>query len=128
MFNPIPKDAPEFFTTKAHYIDVKHTVSSRGINMDREKQKTRFYIFSIGRSVKNYVLMDKYIDDKALEMLERSRADKKRLVIKGYTSHTNGTTMFVILTHIGIYVKHGIGFQVYNPETGAKGYYQLSIM
>lgn len=126
MFNPIPKDAPEFFSDKAHYIDVKHTVSARGANMDRDKHTSRFYIFSVGRSVKNYVLRDKYLDDKALDMLEKARETDARLVIKGYNSPSNGTTMFVVLTHFGIYHKPNRSeYQVYNPDGGDLGFYKL---
>lgn len=125
MFNPIPKDAPEFFTTKAHYIDVTHTVSSRGADMNREKTKSRFYIFSIGRSLKNYVLRDKYLDDTALELLINSRDRKKRLVIKGYIS-PSGTAAFITLTHIGIYHKPNRSeYQIFNPKTGELGYYKV---
>lgn len=124
MFNPIPTDAPEFFSSKAHYIDCENKVSSRGANREREKTTSRYFIFSIGRSVKNYVLRDKYMDDNALELLEQTRPDNKRLVIKGYNS-PSGFTMFVVLTHFGIYVNSNPGFRVINPETGEFGYYKL---
>lgn len=126
MFNPIPKDAPEFFTAMAHYLDVKHTVSSRGPAMNRQKTKSRFYIFSIGRSIKDYILRDKYIDEVALALLTKSQKHKERLVLKGYLS-PNGVTAFITLTHIGIYYKpRRSEYQIFNPETGELGYYQLN--
>lgn len=125
MFNPVPEDAPEFFTTKAHFINVIHNISTRGAD-DVEKTRSRFYIFSIGRSVKNYLLMDKYLDDTALNLLMNSRKRKKRLVIKGYVSPASTHTAFVTLTHIGIYHKPNRSeYQIFNPETGELGYYQL---
>ncbi len=126
MFNPIPKDAPEFFSDKAHYIDCKTTVSrSRMANNGHE---TRFYVFSIGRSIKNYHVKDKFIDNQALKILEK--AQDKRLVIKGYTSPSlYGSSMFVVLTHIGIYHKLSRGgYRIYNPNTGELGYYSLATM
>jgi len=123
VFNPIPKDAPEFSSDKAHYIDCKTTVSkSRS-----EQTHSRFFIFGIGRSIKNYHLRDKYCDDKALALLERTREDNKRLVIKGYNSPSMyGSSMFVVLTHIGIYHKLSRGgYRVYNPDTGELGFYKL---
>lgn len=125
MFNPIPKDAPEFFSDRAHYIDCKITTS----RSKAENYSSRFYIFSIGRSVKNYHLRDKYFDNKALKMLEKARDDNKRLVIKGYSSPSfYGSSMFVVLTHLGIYHRAYPGFRVVNPDTGEFGYYALRTM
>jgi hypothetical protein len=125
MFNPIPKDAPEFFSDRAHYIDCKIT-SSRSAS---ENHRSRFYVFSIGRSIKNYHLRDKYFDDKALAILEKAREKKKRLVIKGYSSPSfYGSSMFVVLTHIGIYHRLSKGYMVVNPDTGEEGFYELTVV
>ena len=60
-------------------------------------------------------------------MLESARSSKRRLVIKGYSSPAMyGSSMFVVLTHIGIYHKLSRGgYRVYNPDTGELGYYNL---
>ena len=122
MFNPIPKDAPEFFSDRAHYVNDKETKSKYG----NEQKMTRFYVFSIGRSKKRYHLRDKYLDDRALEMLEESRENGTRLIVKGYNSPAlYGSSMFVVLTHFGIYHRLYPGFRVINPNTGEIGYYKL---
>lgn len=124
MFNPIPIDAPRFFSDKAHYIEDKETKSKRGA----DKTIVRYYVFSIGRSVKEYHLRDRYCDDAALEMLESLRLRKKRLVIKGYNSPSMyGSSMFVVLTHIGVYHRLKQGYAVFNPQTGEEGYYKLLV-
>jgi len=123
MFNPIPTDAPEFFSDKAHYVDRRVTTS----HTDTDDTQTWFYIFKMGRSVKKYHLRDKYLDAKALEVLLQAKHKGTRLVVKGYSSPSlYGSSMFVVLTHIGIYHKlsHG-GYRVYNPRTGELGFYRL---
>ncbi len=122
MFNQIPTDAPEFFSDRAHYIDCKETKSKYG----NDKSMTIFYVFSIGRSKKKYHLRDRFLDNKALVMLEISKETNKRLVIKGYTSPAlYGSSMFVVITHFGIYHRLFPGFRVINPDTGEIGYYEL---
>jgi hypothetical protein len=123
-FNPIPKDAPEFFSDKAHYVKPKHTGNWEE-DMSR-MQRSRYYLFKIGRSEKLYPMQDKYIDDKAKTLLEQCRDNDERLVVKGYVSPPKtGTTVFVVLTRFGVYTRSGSSFNVYNPDTGEKGYYEL---
>lgn len=125
MFNPIPKDAPEFFSDKAHYIDFQITTN----RSSTENRSNRFLKFSLGRSVKTYCLRDKYLDDNAMKLLEQSREMNKRLVIKGYISPSAySPTMFVILTHIGIYHRLKKGYMVVNPNTGEESYYKLPLI
>jgi len=127
MFNPIPKDAPEFISDKAHFITTvnKGEWQQNGTFISR----SRFYHFSIGRSEKVYQMQDKFIDDKAHDLLEEARTRNERLVIKGYLAPTkNGSAMFVVLTHFGIYHKLKRGrYAVFNPETGEEGFYQLRV-
>lgn len=120
MFNPIPQDAPEWQTNKAHYISASDRTKTEGTITT----KVRYYVFKVGRSVKSYRYMDKYVDDKAKELLEKTKESKQRLSLKGYQSPTGDLT-FNILTHFGVYMRDGSGLQVYNPDTGESGYYRL---
>lgn len=124
MFNPIPTDAPEFFSDKAHYIDFQETNN----RSSTENRSNRFFKFTLGRSVKTYCLRDKGNDDTAFELLKRSMAKRKRLVLKGYISPSSySPTMFAILTHFGIYHRLKEGYMVVNPDTGEEGYYKLML-
>ena len=123
-FNPIPQDAPEFQSTKAHYVKPKHTGNWE--EDERTMKRSRYYLFQIGRSEKLYPMQDKYLDGTAKLLLEKCRENDDRLIIKGYLSPpTNGTTVFIVLTHFGIWRKSSNSYNVYNPETGEKGYYML---
>lgn len=128
QFNLIPTDAPEFLSDKARYKGVYHKGTWRK-DKDHMDTRTRWYEFKIGRSDKKYLLYDKYTDDRALRLLEDTKRQKQRLVIKGYLS-PQGATMFVVLTHFGVYHRtraaNPLGYDVYNPETGNVGYYQLA--
>lgn len=121
MFNPIPKDAPEFFSDRAHYIDYE-LISSR-----RRKSVSRYFIFKIGRSDKAYWFHDKHRDNKAARLLENTVTRKVRLVIKGYLSPVKDSPVnFAVLTHFGIYHKPNRSeYQTYNPDGGDIGFYRL---
>ena len=123
-FNPIPTDAVQFHSDKAHYVKPKHTGNWED-NID-DMRRSRYYLFTNGRSIKEYPMQDKYLDDKAKELLAACRDNKERLAIKGYVSPpTNGCTVFMVLTHIGVWRKSTNWSNIYNPETGEKGYYKL---
>ena len=123
-FNPIPQDAPEFLSDKAHYVKPKHTGNWE--ENESEMKRSRYYLFKIGRSEKLYPMQDKYIDDRAKELLEQCRSNDERLLLKGYMSPPkNGVTVFIVLTHFGVWQKSDAGFNAYNPDTGEKGYYKL---
>lgn len=123
-YHSTPIDAPHWHTTKARYIDTNNrTRSSRS---RKETVKSRYHVFSVGRSQRNYEYKDPLFDDIAMGVLEHTKLAKQRLAIKGYQSTTGGPTTFNILTHIAVYVKHGEGFATYNPVTGEQGYYELT--
>lgn len=125
-FNPIPKHAPEFRTNMAHFQEVRHSDMSLGKLKDRGKESTRSYEFKVGASIKFYRLQDKYLDDTAMEMLEQSAIDNKRLVLKGYISPSFGATFFAVLTHFAIWKEDKPSFTIINPETGEVGdFYKL---
>ena len=125
-FNSIPTDAPETRTTMAHYVGVYTGRGADGVNEDRNKKRSRHYKFTIGRSEKVYWYRDKYLDDKAMELLEVCKASNRRLIIVGYHSPAkNGPQHYVTLTKISIYIKTGDTYKMFNPETGEEGYYCL---
>ena len=121
MFNPIPRDAPEFFSDRAHYVEYE-LISSR-----RRNSISRYFIFKIGRSDKAYWFHDKYRDDKALGLLEQTKPKKVRLVIKGYMAPVKDSPVsFAVLTHFGTYHKPNRSeYQTYNPDGGEIGLYRL---
>ena len=130
-FNPVPKDAPPFSTDQAHYVGVIHKGKWRK-DVAYMNEITRWYEFRVGRSEKAYFLQDKYLDDKALSILERSKKSNIRLMLKGYNSPSSvPPTMFVILTHIAHYKRSRAGGTLTNepanPLNGQPGYYELSI-
>ena len=126
MFNPIPKDAPEFFSDRAHYVCTEHK-GSWGAEINDDLKRSRYYLFKIGRSEKEYWFRDKYIDDNAMSLLNDSRRRKVRLVVKGYLSPAKDSPVtFIILTHFGIYHKPNRSeYQTFNPDGGEIGFYRL---
>ncbi len=126
-FNPIPTHAPEFRSNLAHFAEVRHSDSSVGKRKDRGKESSRRYIFKIGNSSKLYSFQDKYLDDKAMELLELCATNNERLVLKGYISPTYGATYFGVLTHFAVWKEDKPSFTIVNPDTGEVGsFYSLN--
>ena len=128
-FLPIPTDALDVRTTKAHYIGVHTGRSADGVNEDRNKTRSRHYKFFIGRSEKVHWFRDKYADDRAMELLEHAKERKQRLVLVGYASpEKHSPRYYITLVKFGIYSKPNDDsvFSTYNPDTGEAGYYELS--
>lgn len=128
-FNPVPQDAPDTRTTMAHYIGVHTGRGADGVNEDRNKKQSRHYKFHIGRSDKVYWYKDKYMDDRAMELLEQCKENKDRLVLVGYISpEKNSPKYYATLIKFGVYSNptNDPLFNTYNPDTGEKGYYELT--
>lgn len=123
MYNPIPKDAPEFFTNKARFVQEQYSAHKKGDLIT----STCFYAFRIGRSERIWWVKDQYIDPVCRAFLLGAKTRKARLVIKGYVSASTYTkTSFMILTHIALWRKSRVrGYKTYNPITGEVGFYRL---
>ncbi len=107
----------EFYSNQAHFIlsESKH-VSRAGV----KGETTRWLVFKIGHSPKHTYLKDETFNDHALELLQWST--DKRLAIKGRFV-PGGYIHWGKLTHFGIY--HRKTEEVYNPNTGELGFYEL---
>jgi len=124
MYNPIPKDAPEWITDKAHFLGEDENTNRFNKIL---KQRTRFYAFRIGRSERTFYFKDQFLDDKACHFLQEAKRQNSRLVLKGYLSPASkGMHGFYVLTHFGLYRRRSSSKRpCVNPETGELSFYKL---